>query len=743
MQSLAAPSKDQLSRGRLARFSATVVAGTVGAVLATVLSIGSSSLIVANNLSSFAPLLIGPALLSAVIMTLVIALASPMRAAIVPVQEIPCVAMGAIVGGISGGVATIDGDVQLTLMAALALATLITGVSLVVLGVFRLGEIVRFVPYPVIGGFLAGTGWMILLGGLGLVLAVPANITLFTSMPEPGALIRLGAAGVFVLCLVMARRRYPSPTVLPLVVLSAIGLFNAVVLLADLSPEDLHAGGWLVNLPEGSGLPWERGTDIFKVVDWSAVVVSMVGVPVLIVLTTLGVLLNATSVELERQEDVDLDRELTATGSGNALAGLAGGLPGFQAVSLTLLATRLGAENRAVGVVAAALMLAVFLVGIDILDIFPTVIIGGLLIWLGGSLMVDWLLLRTRRIARWDIAIIVLIFAVIVIIGFAEGVAAGLIAAALLFAYQYAQVDLVRDEMLGHEYRGSLVGSTLPSDWIEQYGKAILIVRLQGFLFFGTANRLRHHIQERIRRPGAGGGPGFLIIDFHRVSGIDSSALAGFRRLEQIAVRAGVRIVAAGLNSSQRALFKSDRVGDEASSLHFEPDLESGVTWCEQALLAGTAGKLEATESRQLAVMLDDLVHDSTAAAAIGRYCRRVVVGAGETLVAQGDPSNELYFIESGHASVETSEERLAAPVQLANVGAGDVVGEITFYLGDRRSASVIAKDELVAWQLSSEAMAKLWAEAPEAALRLHKGMAAMLSRRLSHANRYIRRSAD
>ena len=117
--------------------------------------------------------------------------------------------------------------------------------------------------------------------------------------------------------------------------------------------------------------------------------------------------------------------------------------------------------------------------------------------------MVDWLLLRTRRIARWDIAIIVLIFAVIVIIGFAEGVAAGLIAAALLFAYQYAQVDLVRDEMLGHEYRGSLVGSTLPSDWIEQHGKAILIVRLQGFLFFGTANRLRHHIQERIRRPGA------------------------------------------------------------------------------------------------------------------------------------------------------------------------------------------------------------------------------------------------
>lgn len=737
------PEHRDLSRGRVSGFAATIVAGVIGGLLAVVLSIAAASLVVAGHLSSYAPLLIGTALLAAIVLNLAAAASSSIKPTVAGVQEIPCVALGAVVGATAAGLSTNDGDLSFTIMAALSLATLVTGLSMVLLGAFRQGELVRFIPYPVIGGFLTGTGWLMLLGGLSIVLGEPADLSLFVSVPGPQALLRLGLTGAFVLVLLWAGRRYPAPATAPLVVLATIALFNLFVLASGYVRQDLHDNGWLVSLPAAGHIwhGWEVGG--FATVDWNAVWAGVLEVPIVFVLTTIGLLLNATSIELERRQDVDLNRELKCIGGGNALAGLVGGLPGYQAVSLSLLASRLGANGRMVGVVAAAVILAVLLIGVDFLDIFPTLVVGGLLIWMGGSLMIEWLFLRWRQGGAWDLAIVVLIFATIVAVGFMQGIVVGLIAAVLLFVYQYARVDLVRDEMSADEYRGALVGSTLPRDWLDQYGKSILIIRLQGFLFFGTANRLRHHIETRMRRIG-GEGRGFLVIDFQRVTGIDSSATTSFSRLQQIAAQSGVRIVVTGLRkAAQRGLLEYDRGGGEASVMHFEDDLEHGVKWCESALLSGFVDDRPVVENRPIADMLLDLVGDAAAAEAIGRYCQRVDVTDGVRLIEQGDLSNALYFIESGQATIETTHDRSASPVGLMNVGAGDIVGEMSFYLGERRSASVVAKGDLVAWRLSGEAMDRLETEAPAAALCLHRSMATLVSARLAHANRHISRLAD
>jgi len=123
--------------------------------------------------------------------------------------------------------------------------------------------------------------------------------------------------------------------------------------------------------------------------------------------------------------------------------------------------------------------------------------------------------------------------------------------------------------------------------------------------------------------------------------------------------------------------------------------------------------------------------------ALIERSCERATVEPGTKLIVQGTPSEDVLFVESGHASVEIAGGD-ETPVHIASVGAGDIIGEIAFYLGDQRSASVVAEDEMVVWRLSQESIERLQREAPAAALEFHRGMAAMLSRRLARTSRHL-----
>lgn len=607
---------------------------------------------------------------------------------------------------------------------------------MVLLGTYRLGEVARFVPYPVITGFLAGTGWLILLGGLGIVLSVPASFGIFTAIPDDQAMVRLGFAAIFVLVMVVANRRFQSPLVLPSVIVVAVVVFNVARLAVGASGSDLYAGHWVIPLPEANAL-WHRfDIALFGEVYWPAVVHGLIYVPTLLVLTTLGLLLNTTAIELDRNDDVDLSRDLRSEGIGNVVSGFLGGLAGFKAVGPSLLATRLGVDSRWVGVVSAATVLAVLFFGSRLLDIFPTVVLGGLLIWVGGSFLIQWLFVEARRIGRWDLAIVLLIFVTIVAFGFGVGIVAGLIAAALLFIYQYSQVDVVRRELSDDDYRSSIV-STRRQQLLSQHDEAILIVLLHGFLFFGTANRLRHRMQDRMRELGAKS-HGYVVIDFRQVTGIDSSASVSFFRLRQAAAQTNVTVVLTGLDTvARRALLASEREFGETGSIHLEPDLERGVRWCEESLLADIKGGKGEIEHWPLAATLAELVRDQGAVALIERSCERATVEPGTKLIVQGTPSEDVLFVESGHASVEIAGGD-ETPVHIASVGAGDIIGEIAFYLGDQRSASVVAEDEMVVWRLSQESIERLQREAPAAALEFHRGMAAMLSRRLARTSRHL-----
>ena len=227
--------------------------------------------------------------------------------------------------------------------------------------------------------------------------------------------------------------------------------------------------------------------------------IGAIGVPAMIVVSIIAFLMNATGIELATTRDLDIDRELRVVGLMNLLAGAGGGTPGFHSFSLSLLATRLSPSSRVVGLMVAALSAAALIFRGPVLDAMPSFILGGMLTWVGLSQLIQWLVRSYRRVTIPEYLLILLIFVIIVGFNLAVGIFVGLIAAIVLFAVEYGRIDIVRHEMTGTDYQTGADSSLKRRERLQAHGDAILIIRLQGYLFFGTADGLRRRIQRRMQ----------------------------------------------------------------------------------------------------------------------------------------------------------------------------------------------------------------------------------------------------
>ena len=142
------------------------------------LSLGS--LIFSGELAPYLPYGIGMALVTAAVMMIGTSLTSRVPGVIGSTQDTSSVILAVIAAGLAGTLSAAGAaDKLTTVLVAIAATTLLTGVFFLALGFFKLGGLVRFVPYPVVGGFLAGTGWLLVQGSFGVMAGFP--LTLATS----------------------------------------------------------------------------------------------------------------------------------------------------------------------------------------------------------------------------------------------------------------------------------------------------------------------------------------------------------------------------------------------------------------------------------------------------------------------------------------------------------------------------------------------------------------------------------
>ncbi len=720
-----------MARASSGRFLPILTAGLVVGLLEIVFAVSFGTLVFSGALSDSVSLGIGLAVLGMALTGIVIALFTSLRGIVGGSQSAPAVIMSVAVAGVaatmSAGAAA--EELFVTAAAAIALTTALTGLFLFTLGLFRLGSLGRFLPYPVVGGFLAGTGWLLVTGAINTMIDLPSGSPLLPALFEPGQLIYWLPGLILAMVMLILLRRFDHPLLLPALIFAGIALFYLLAWLSGVSTADLSARGWLLGpFPEGSLWRPFALSDL-ALVDWSAIAGQAAGLLPILLVSSVSLLLNASGLELSTRRDIDLNRELRAAGLANLASSLAAGLVGYQQLSLTALNFKAKAQSRLVGLIAAGLCLLTLAAGASMLSLFPKLIIGALLLYLGLGFLVEWIVESWFKMSKIDYFIVIVIFLVTVTVGFMEAVALGLLVAVILFVVGYSRIDVVRHELTEVTYHSRVARSRQQRQILRQAGNQVLILELQDFIFFGTADNLLRRIRRRIKDP-ASSPPRFVLLDFRRVTGLDSTAAQSFTRMQHLAVNKAFTLFYTGASADVRRQLEQVAVADGQDVVRFAGTLEKGVEWCEDQILqqadAGLLGQLPSL-SEQLAEILPDAEYLSE----MLPYFEEMEVEAGYCLIRQGEPSQDLFFIQDGQVTTLLDMEN-EDPVRLGTIGGG-VVGEIGFYLGYERTASVVTDVPSRIYRLTRESLWQMEREKPEAAANMHCVIVHLLSERVAN----------
>jgi SulP family sulfate permease len=729
-----------------------ITSGLVVGLAEIITTISFAALIFSGALAKYVSSGIGLALFGIAIASIFVALMTSIPGIVAGSQDAPVAIVAVVAATIVGTMpasASLD-ESFMTVVAFVAMSTFLTGVVLLGLGYFKLGNLVRFLPYPVVGGFLAGTGWLLVMGAMGMLVDTAPSSLQLSALIQPDVLVRWLPGVAIAVALMVLSSRSDHYLIMPAVIIGSILLFYLIALVTGATLAELSEQRWLLGpFPEGS--LWEPVMFTkFDLIDWGVVWDSAAAMATIVLVSAVSLLLNSSGLELNSGHDIRLNRELQASGAGNTVAGLVAGVVGFQALGTSTMNLRLGGKSRLVGLIIAMLCGVVLIAGGSFLSYFPNVVLAGLLLYLGLDFLKRWVYEAYFQLPKIDYAIVILILLIAATVGYLEAVAAGILLAVILFVVGYSRVNVVKHQLTGNSYHSRVTRPISQSEVLLQQGERLYLLQLQGFIFFGTADNLLNTVRNRVEdaAPPDAAFPdaalpdavppkvSFVVLDFRLVTGLDSTALLRFERMKQLAVANDFLIIIAEHSAEIHRQLQSCGFCENDEVVRMFSNLDLAIEWCENIFLEEAGVDLD-QHSPPLLEQLSSILREATNLKDLEVYFQRLEIEPGQYLMRQGDSPDSLYFIEHGQVTAQL-EPPGRAPVRLETMGSGRVVGELGFYLDQVRTAAIIADEPSIVYRLNIERLRAMEKSDPEAASTLHQIIIHLLSERVTHLVRTV-----
>ncbi len=633
-----------------------------------------------------------------------------------------------------------------SLAAVLSSAVVLMGLLQIGFGVAGLGRLARFVPQPVLAGFMNGVVLLILFAQARPLLGLPPTGALTDpatlSQIQPLALLIGVTAAAAVWLLGPKWRAVPAPL---------LGLAAGVALYAVLSglmPE-ARFGNPVGALPQGWVLPdalmplgeaatralWQRhGHQVLL----TAAMLALIG--------SLESIFSAIAVDQMTGGNHDSRRELVALGAANMASGVCGGLPLSLGRARAVQLIDSGATGRR-PVVAAALTFAL-MYGVcgPLLALLPKAALAGVMVTIAVALSDRW----TRQLLRqWhagerspemrlSLAVMAVVCAVTAAGGFVAGLAAGLLLSMLVFM-RSVNHSLLRERYSADQRPSRRIYRPEQEAVLRAARRAVTVCELEGALFFGSAARLASECET------LPGGCRCLVLDLRRVSTIDESGAMALQQLSAQLKQRGVAMLLAGVVAGNR---HGQRLRD-FGCFRNPPGDDPRPDWCLDAdrateaaerLLLADAGMTEPQSSLPLAetTLLKGL--DPEQRGQVLALLRERRLSAGEVLFHEGDPGDALYLLTEGSISIVAAG--LSERQRFVTFSLGMMFGETAMLDGSGRTAAAIADRPSVVHALDKAAFERLSATDPKLGQRLALNIAIHLAERLRGASMAWRASA-
>jgi sulfate permease, SulP family len=712
------------------------VAGAISAVLQIAYCISFAALIFTGDLAGGFSLGLSGLIMGTVVTCVVIAVTSTFSP-VVGGPDSPAVAvMSVLAASIAAGLAAkgaSNEQIIINVLIALSVSTLLTGILLYGVGALKLGQWLRFIPYPVIGGFLAASAILLITGGIEVVTQTDLSLSpsswkmLFS--PLYGSQILIGA--LFAIAIPVLGRWIPDYLSLPVAFFAFLMMLDGS-LFGLVSDEGMRNGWFLPSLGELK-LWWPANFVFGEQVDWRVIAQSSAEIGSFCAVMAIALLLDVSSLEVARQKTADLDQEFRSNGVANLLASVLGGFGGSLSMNGCVLLDESGATTRWAGAIIGLVCAFILFSGVDIGAFVPKAILGGMLAYLGAVILVElWEAPAQSSWMEWVLTGVMTL--VIINFGYFMGVMVGVIGACLMFALSYSRIGVIRRHLTRQEFSSNVERSPEQSRLLRDEGKRLHVFWLSGFIFFGSSNglfeRIKRSIEMQQDKP-----VGYVVLDFSAVPGLDTSAVLSLVKLRNYCEEHGVTLSFSGLSDLMRNSFeKAGFFGNQRPHQVFASRNEA-IEWCEDMVLMHHEVGLASAHSFES--WLQSEFGGRIDFPRVASFMQREELSSGEFVFSQGEPADSVVLQASGCMAVIVIDEH-GRQIRLRRMIGHTVVGEMGFYRGVPRTASIVAEGPTVVYRLTREAFDRMQAEDPAAAAALHKLIIRLLSDRLEFANREI-----
>ncbi len=629
-----------------------------------------------------------------------------------------------------------------SIVLLLTVLGILTGGLQILIGFLGVGRLIRFIPYPVVSGYLSGVGLIIIGSQLPKLVGAADDSRWYKVIFSPELWdwrgIAIGGATIVAMLFSSRIARKIPGTIVGIAcgALTYAGLAMFDPSLATLENNPLVIGplgatgeGYITLITDR----WQQIGEL-KLSQVGSLFTSALTLAVLLSIDTLK-----TCVVLDRltRSRHDSDRELAAQGLANMTASVVGGMPGAGQMGATMVNYSSGAKTRISGVVEgltsviAALLLGSFIAWT------PVATLSGVLIVVGLRMIdTDPLRFLESKSTVIDFVVVLAVVGVALTIGLIAASAVGVILSIMLFLREQVGGTVVRRKSFVGERSSAWYRPESEMRILEKKGHSAVIFELQGSLFFGTAQQLYRTLEPELATTE------YLILDLQRVQSVDVTAAHMLNLVRDALAERNVPL----LLSNVRERLPSGRdlreflelAGLRADDEHviYLPTLEAAIEWVEARLL-GDSKKPDADEQPPLELHEIELFKGSKPDTLVDlEAClEKRSYKAGETIFSFGDPSNDLFLIRKGEVKIVGSVGRGGAMKHIATYGRGDFLGGQAFLDNRQRSNDAIAIRDCDMYVLSLEKFNYLADQHKRIALVLMTKLARLLSIRLRHIN--------
>ncbi len=646
----------------------------------------------------------------------------------------PCAPAAAVLAALAIGF-TSQGMTPESALLLLALIGLLAGAMQIGLGLAGIGRLIKYIPYPVVSGYLSGVGLIIIGSQVPKWLGAPTGTSLLQALTQPKlwALPSIVVGTVVILAMLLTPRLTKAIPAAILALLAGIatyltlGWFNPELLITDGNPLLV---GTLANSEGSLAASIGQNLNSLKALDFSSVLQVLVPALTLAVLLSIDTLKTCLVIDAMTNSSHESNRELIGQGLGNIASSLVGGIPGAGTMGASLINVSSGGTTKLAGLMAGVFSLAAFLLLAPLIAWVPVGALAAILIVIGVR-MIDThsLTFFFSASTRIDFFVILTVILVAVLGNLITASGVGVALAIILFIREQTRSSVVRNRIEGNEILTKRARSPEDIEHIERDGSDVVVFELQGSLFFGTASQLHAALEPET------GKRKYVILNMRRVQSLDVTATHVLEqikdRLEENNAYLVFCDIPKGLPSGlkmKRFLKETGVVRPSNKAFAFR-QLDDALEWLDAQEQAST-GSVNADRQLELRAMpfLAGCMPDALTALEAAVETRHIK--AGKRIFKAGNTCDELFIIRRGTVKLMVPLRKKES-YHLATCGPGELIGDMGFIESAQHAIDALAISDCEVYVLQRERFEYLAVEHGDLMLAFFGNIARNLSTRL------------